>query len=399
MPYYHVNVVVEGKDYYEYDQNRESVEKLAELYRKGEKLIVSGIEVNPKETHKIRIYQTDKPNKDILGARVWDVGRDITRKFLYEEPVKRLDEFKTLGNFLKPARTEFYHVTVSLKNRPRKDALGIDMPEKYLKEKVVNPYKKGLKFACGGEFVLPEDVESIKITKTDKPAFQDGLEHYVELWHHANEGEDVTAKYLTHTEVNTKRPLKLKDKRAIKKITEKRVFIVHGRNYESVKELGAMLKEFGLRPIVLHEQPSGSRTIVEKLEKYSDVDYAFVILTSDDVGGAEKEFSNVMKEVSLTIRENLRHREKLPEAAIRLTTSIKRIRNLMRERARQNVVLEFGYFMGKLGRDNVCCLHKGDVELPSDMHGIVYIPFEKSVKEVRKEIAKELKAVGFDIKT
>jgi len=127
-----------------------------------------------------------------------------------------------------------------------------------------------------------------------------------------------------------------------------------------------MLYDFGLNPIVLHEQPSGSRTIVEKLEKYSDVGYALVILTPDDVGGPSKD------------RRILRVEGK--------------------ERARQNVILEFGYFMGLLGRDRVCCLYKGDVELPSDMHGIVYIPFKDSVEEVRNKIIKELKAAGFEIK-
>lgn len=67
-------------------------------------------------------------------------------------------------------------------------------------------------------------------------------------------------------------------------------------------------------------------------------------------------------------------------------------------RSRQNVVLEFGYFIGLLGRDRVCCLHRGNVELPSDMHGIVYVPFEKCIEEVRLRIMKELKEVGYEIK-
>jgi len=75
-----------------------------------------------------------------------------------------------------------------------------------------------------------------------------------------------------------------------------------------------------------------------------------------------------------------------------------RIIKLLKPRARQNVVLEFGYFMGLLGRDRVCCLYKGNVELPSDMHGIVYISFKESVTEVRNKIIKELKAAGYEIK-
>ena len=148
-----------------------------------------------------------------------------------------------------------------------------------------------------------------------------------------------------------------------------KVFIVHGRDAKPVKELKIMLSEFGLNPIVLHEQPSGSRTIVEKLEKYSDVGYTFVILTPDDAG--------VLADEMMT--------DKL-------------LPTIMKPRARQNVVLEFGYFMGLLGRDRVCSLLKGDVERPSDMHGIVYIPFKQSINECRDKIIKELKAVGYKIK-
>jgi len=152
-----------------------------------------------------------------------------------------------------------------------------------------------------------------------------------------------------------------KGEKTSERIMSNRVFIVHGRNHKPMKELKVMLTEFGLEPIVLHEQPSGSRTIVEKLEKYSDVGYAFVILTPDDIGSSSDA----------------------------IFTS---------PRARQNVVLEFGYFIGKVGRDRVCCLYKGDVELPSDMHGIVYIPFKDSVKEARNMIIKELKEAGYKIK-
>ena len=163
---------------------------------------------------------------------------------------------------------------------------------------------------------------------------------------------------------------------ASKKVAEKRnvplsnkVFIVHGREHQPMKELKTVLKEFGLNPIVLHEQPSGSRTIVEKLEKYSDVGYSFVILTPDDRGGTYKGKAPILGGHTL---ENSYFR------------------------ARQNVILELGYFIGLLGRDKVCCLYKGDIDLPSDIHGIVYIPFKESVNEVRDMIVKELEAAGYE---
>jgi len=159
------------------------------------------------------------------------------------------------------------------------------------------------------------------------------------------------------------------------KSLSKNVFIVHGRDHKPMKELKAMLSELGLNPIVLHEQPSGSRTIVEKLEKYSDVGYAFVILTPDDVG--------------CSVHDAVSRKEK---------GETRSIMGSLKARARQNVILEFGFFTGRLRRDRVCCLIKKKVERPSDMEGIVYIPFKESVTECRDKIVKELKAVGYDIK-
>jgi predicted nucleotide-binding protein len=72
--------------------------------------------------------------------------------------------------------------------------------------------------------------------------------------------------------------------------------------------------------------------------------------------------------------------------------------DLIKERARQNVVLEFGYFMDLLTRNRVCCLYKGNIDLPSDMHGICYVPFQNSISEVKQTILKELEAAGYQLK-
>jgi len=180
----------------------------------------------------------------------------------------------------------------------------------------------------------------------------------------------------------------------------KNVFIVHGRDHTPVKELKGILSGFGLNPIVLHEQPGGSRTIVEKLEKYSDVGYAFILLTPDDAGYYQYEkrtlSEDYAKKMLLTLQRlrTLVKKEHELDVAAAMTGFV----NVLRGRARQNVVFEFGYFVGLLGRDRVCCLHEGDLELPSDMHGIVYIPFKKSVNEVKDKIVKELKATGYEIR-
>lgn len=182
-------------------------------------------------------------------------------------------------------------------------------------------------------------------------------------------------------------------KETVKKVVSKpskKVFIAHGRDFKPVKELKTMLVRFGLKPIVLREQPSGSRTVIEKLEKYSkNVSYAFIILTPDDGSFDFSVLQKVIDERDAQILDQKKKNE--------LFMKYLSFGDIVTKTARQNVILEFGYFIGKLGRDHVCCLYKGDVQLPSDMHGIVYVPFENSVKEAKNDILRELKAVGLGL--
>lgn len=145
----------------------------------------------------------------------------------------------------------------------------------------------------------------------------------------------------------------------------KKVFIVHGRDEVSKANLEILLKDMGLEPIVLHRQADEGQTVIEKFERHgSSVSYAFILLTPDEI-------AYLSNEDSLT--DNERKKEK---------------------RARPNVIFEFGYFVGKLGRNRVCCLYTGDVEILSDLKGLVYKQYHKDVKEVAWDIQKDLKAVG-----
>lgn len=175
-----------------------------------------------------------------------------------------------------------------------------------------------------------------------------------------------------------------------------RVFIVHGTDYEPVKELRAILQEVGTKPIILHEQPSKGMTIIEKLEKYSDVGFAFILLTPDDNGFGKNEFTNFLRKY---LKKENASIEEIQEAISHFGDAkalplIKKIFAFNKNRARQNVVLELGYFIGKLGRSKVCCLYKGDIELPSDVHGICYLHFNNSVNEVKDTIIEELRAAN-----
>ena len=139
------------------------------------------------------------------------------------------------------------------------------------------------------------------------------------------------------------------------------VFVVHGRKPGPREEVARLLAKLGLKPIILHEQPSEGRTIIEKIEWRSDVGYAVVLLTADDRGGL-----------------------------------IDADPSTYNPRARQNVILELGYFLGKLKRQRVCVLYEKGVEIPSDYQGVVYVPLDER-GAWKFELAKEMRAVGFNI--
>jgi len=138
------------------------------------------------------------------------------------------------------------------------------------------------------------------------------------------------------------------------------IFIIHGHDVGAKEELARFLSKLGLNPIILHEQPTRGKTIIEKFEEYATVPFAIALLTPDDIGAANAD------------------------------------RERVRPRPRQNVLFEFGYFIGKLGRQHVCGLVKGDLEIPSDYSGILYIDFD-SGGAWKLDLLKELRAAEFQV--
>lgn len=147
----------------------------------------------------------------------------------------------------------------------------------------------------------------------------------------------------------------------------KKVFVVHGHDEIAKTGLEVFLHEIGLEPIVLHRQADVGLTVIEKFEKHSDVGYAFILLTPDEVA-------------YLASDETKADAERKKEL-----------------RARPNVIFEFGYFIGKLGRSKVCCLYTGAVSLPSDVNGMIYKRYDKSIEEVAYSVIKDLKASGYEV--
>lgn len=144
-----------------------------------------------------------------------------------------------------------------------------------------------------------------------------------------------------------------------------KVFVVYSHDVTSRNHLEAMLRRWGLEPLILDQLPSEGQTIIEKLEKYTaEVNFAVVLATPDDEG------------------HRVGHED---ERAFR---------------ARQNVVLELGMVLTRLGRSRVAIILKqqANMERPSDIQGLIYIPFKDDLqKEAGTILAKEMHAQGYYI--
>jgi predicted nucleotide-binding protein len=137
-----------------------------------------------------------------------------------------------------------------------------------------------------------------------------------------------------------------------------KVFIIHGHDEAAKSQTARFIEKLGLIAVILHEQPNQGRTIIEKLERHSDVAFAIALLTPDDGGGSAQ--------------------------------------SPLKPRARQNVIYELGRFESKLGRDKVCILHTPGVELPSDISGVAYYEMDKA-GGWQLSVAKELRASGIQV--
>lgn len=143
--------------------------------------------------------------------------------------------------------------------------------------------------------------------------------------------------------------------------TKNSVFLVHGHNEGSKHAVARFLEQIGVTPVILHEQINRGMTIIEKFEEFaSRAGFAVILMTPDDYGYPVGKDSEI------------------------------------KSRPRQNVVLELGYFVARLGRDKTFVLVKGDIEMPSDVFGIVYEPLDDN-HGWKMKLAAELTAAGFTI--
>lgn len=146
----------------------------------------------------------------------------------------------------------------------------------------------------------------------------------------------------------------------VNEVNKTQVFIVHGHDEAAKAKTARFVEKLGFLPIILHEQSSSGKTIIEKIEEYSNVGFGIVLYTQCDIGAKKGEENN------------------------------------LNYRARQNVIFEHGYLIGKIGRRNVCALVKGDIETPNDISGVVFVKMDDE-DAWHLKIAKELRSSGYEV--
>ena len=270
---------------------------------------------------------------------------------------------------------EYYHVRITTKSDRGNDEVKLDLSKEQLTERFLIPYENGTVITVNGKSIEPDDIERIKINRTNDNSSRllsqiiaEGRPFGVPIsneWYVTQKGEDITdelisgpPRYKKSDDANGSNGMEV-----VEIMPENnKIFVVHGHDEEMKQTVAQTLEKLDLEPIILHEQPDRGRTIMEKFEDYSEaISFAIILLSPDDKGCEANIF---------------------PESA--------------KSRARQNVILELGYFIGKLGRNKVLVLFKDEIdfELPSDFVGVLYTPFKGGWE---LEMFKELQSCGYDV--
>lgn len=272
----------------------------------------------------------------------------------------------------------YYHVSVELNTKTENSKY----PDEYfeldrtdleeIKKDIIEPFVKKEEFEIDGYFVNPDSVKRIKVKKSNQTSKSYSKARNArkspniliffrpsDIMGSDDATEDITRNVLADVRNDIDQKMVTNPKNTEKSLDK--VFIVHGHDELALEKTARFIAKFNINPIILHEQVNAGKTIIEKIEEYSNVDFGIVLYTPCDIGtkkGSEE--------------------------------------NDLRDRARQNVIFEHGYLIGKLGRKNVCAIVKGDIELPNDISGIVYINMDDE-NAWRFKLASELKRAKYDI--
>lgn len=274
----------------------------------------------------------------------------------------------------------YYHVLIETKEKvgksnSNKQYFELDKTDlQEIKEDIVIPYleKKGFQF--DGYFLDVKDIIRVVIKESNNTSkycsehannnLSSNIIMYIspkDIVEDDNYTKDITKEVFKDSQNKIQT-----EGHTVKSITKSRekdktkVFIVHGHDDLAKSEVARFVEKLNLTAIILHEQASSGKTIIEKIEEFSNVGFGIVLYTPCDVGATKDN------------KDKLQHR------------------------ARQNVVFEHGFLIGKIGRNNVCALVKDQIETPNDISGVVYIPMDYH-KAWQIAIAKELRNSGYDI--
>lgn len=273
----------------------------------------------------------------------------------------------------------YYHVLIETTEKTNKNTnkqyTELDKTDiEEIEQDIVIPYMQDKEFQFNGYFLKKSMIKRLIIRQTDETS--------VLLTDHANNNvpsnvffiytrsmvitQDKYSKDITKDifksvkeKINTNSINHIKELGKTT-INKNDIFIVHGHDDLAKTEVARFIEQIDFNPIILHEQANAGTTIIEKIEKFSNVGFGIVLYTPCDLGAKASEI------------------------------------NAPKHRARQNVVFEHGYLNGKLGRHNVCALVKGDIEVPNDISGLVYIQMDTH-GAWKLALSKELREANYDV--
>jgi predicted nucleotide-binding protein len=270
----------------------------------------------------------------------------------------------------------YYHILIQNNKNEKMYEFDIESFREVL-DNVVIPYLKRIPFLFSGYYLSEEVIERfvIRQSKQSTSSFVEEQNNRPNSFpltrkeHIMNEekdySHDITRQAIRLAEKELEKNfqgLNNQEVNPVRQIDNNKVFIVHGHDDFAKTEVEAFIRRIGLEPIIIHQQANRGQTIIEKIESHSDVKFGIVLYTPCDQGAAQAEAKQ----------------------------------GYFRARARQNVVFEHGYLIGKIGRENVAALVKEEVETPNDISGVVYIKMD-SHQRWHLDLAKELKSAGCNI--
>lgn len=231
-----------------------------------------------------------------------------------------------------------------------------------IERRIIQPYLLKKEFQFDGYFLKYDEIKRISVKET--------LDTTVRISNSLHGGStpfmvansiryttDMTTIVFDRTRLALTNSQK-EDETMLEHIDHSKVFIVHGRDDFSKTDVARFVEKLGMKAVILHEQASSGNTVIEKIEEHTNVGFAIILYTPCDIGSLVGETP--------------------------------------KPRARQNVIFEHGYLIGKLGRNKVCALVKGDIEKPNDISGVVYIVLDEH-GAWKMHVVKELRTAGYDI--